>query len=288
MGGRPSPVTQTNTVTLGPHQQEIFDLALPHIRQYAESTPALFGGSGIAPFTDLERRAQEGYTTAGFDSTRDLAGRAHTAQQLLLDPDQMLRPNQYVDAAAQAVTDRTTRNLMEQILPGVRTGSTVAGGMYSGGATRQGVAEGRAIEGTSRGISDSLADMYLRNYQTGLGAMTQAVSANPGVMQQQLAPWDILGTVGGQQRAMEQATLDEQIRRFYTQQDLPLLQSQQLLSLVSGMPGATGSTTVQPSQPANSGLMQALGIGTSLIGAGMGMPMMGLGMGGAMSGGMGK
>jgi hypothetical protein len=177
----------------------------------------------------------------------------------------MLNPNQYLQPAANAVTRTTTENLMENILPGIRSGATAAGGQYSGGSTRQGIAEGRAIQGSSREISDSLAKMFLQNYQGGLQGLQSAVQGNTGVMQQQLFPASIMQAVGGQQQGMEQAQLDELIQRFYTQQDLPLLQSQQIMNLVSGMPGATGVSTVQGAQPKTSGLQQAMGLGMTLL-----------------------
>jgi hypothetical protein len=86
--------------------------------------------------------------------------------------------------------------------------------------------------------------------------------------------------IGGQQQGMEQAQLDEMIQRFYTQQDLPLLQSQQLMALIQGMPGATGVSTVRGAQPQTSGLQQAIGLGMTMLPMLMGAPPIpGMGMG---------
>lgn len=278
MGAPKSPgtVTQTNTVKLGPEQKKVFDLAFPSIEAYAASTPTLFPGTGVAPFNPTEVAGQQALLGA---AGSPLVGAGANAQQVLLDPSQMLAPNQYVNAAADATVQRTTQNLMENILPQIRSGSTVAGGAYSGGATRQGVAEGRAIEGTNQQLSNALADMYLKNYSTGLSAMTQAIGQNPSVLQTQLFPGSVMGAVGGQQRGLEQAQLDEEIRKFYTAQDLDLSKSQQLLNLISGMPGGTGTSTVTGAYPQQSPLMQALGLGTTALGLFSGMPGMGLGMG---------
>lgn len=270
---QPSTVTQTNKIELSPEQKEIFGLAMPKIREYASSTPQLFAGSGIAGFNPTQLAGQQAALDAA-DEAGGLAGQAGATQAQLLDPEFMLNPNQYLLPAANAVTRMTTENLMENILPGIRSGATATGGQYSGGSTRQGIAEGRAIQGSSREISDSLAKMFLQNYQTGLSGLRAAVDSNAGVMRQSLFPASIMQAVGGQQQGMEQAQLDELIQRFYTQQDLPLLQSQQIMNLVQGMPGSTGVSTVQGAQPKTSGLQQAVGLGMTLLPMMFGMPPM--------------
>jgi hypothetical protein len=275
-------VTQTNTVKLGPEQQKLFDLAFPYAEGWAKQPTQLFPGTGIAGFTGPEALGQA--SALNVAGSTQLPGQAAAAQSKLLDPNFMLNPNQYVQAAADATTGQVTKNLMENILPGIRSGATSAGGMYSGGSSRQGIAEGLAIDRTNAGLSDALSRMYLSNYTAGLGAMGEAVARNPSVLNQQLFPANIYGAVGGQQRAMQQAQLDEQIKNFYAQQDLGLSKSQQLISLLSGMPGGSGVSTVKPAVPQTNPLMQALGIGMQLAGMsmgmpGMGMPGMGMGMG---------
>jgi hypothetical protein len=209
-----------------------------------------------------------------------LPGQAADAQKFLLDPNNMLRPNQYVQAAADATTGQVTRNLTESVLPTIRTGATQAGGMYSGGASRQGIAEGLAVGRTNEALSDALAKMHLANYTAGLGAMGDAIARNPSVLNQQLFPAGVYSAVGGQQRALQQAQLDEQIKNFYATQDLDLSKAQQLINLVGGMPGGTGVSTATGAVPKPNPAMQALGIGMQLAGLGMGMPGMGMpGMG---------
>lgn len=278
---QPNTITQTNKVELSPEQKEIFGLAMPKIRDYANSTPQLYDGSGIADFNPWQIAGQESWLNAA-QNAGGLAGQAQATQSLLMNPDFMLNPNQYLGPAAQGVSRHVTENLMENILPGIRSGATSAGGQYSGGSTRQGIAEGRAIQGSSREISDALARMFLQNYQSGMQGLQSAVQNNSGVMQQGLFPGTVMNAVGGQRQAMDQAKLDEQIARFYTMQDLPLLQSQQLMNLISGMPGASGVSTVQGAQPKTSGWQQALGLGMTLLPMMMGMPPgMGMGMGGS-------
>jgi len=284
----PPTTTQTSTTKLGPEQQAVFNMALPYINQYASQPIQQFQGSGIVPFNPLETQAQGQYVNQAAPVAQSLATGAAGAQQQMLDPNFMLNPNQYVQAAGGAVADTATKNLMENILPGIRSGATAAGGPYSGGSTREGVATGKAIGDTGRDISNSLADMYFKNYTTGLSGMGQAIERNPSVQAQQLFPADITAAVGAQQRSMEQAKLDEQVKSFYTGQELPLLQSQQLMQLIGAMPGSTTVGTATGSVPKTNPIMQALGLGLAGAGYGMGGPIggaLGKGAAGALGGG---
>lgn len=260
---QPSQITQTNEQKLGPEQKKVFELAMPSIESYAASSPQIFGGTGIAGFDPSEVSAQQQYLTQAAPQANQLAGQAVATQQQLLSPEFMLNPNQYVHAAADATTNRVTQNLNENILPQVRSGAISSGGQYTGGSTRQGVAEGLAIGKTNENLGDSLAQMYLANYQNGMQGMSNAVNNNPGVMGQLLFSPDIEAAVGGQKRAAEQAALDEEIRKFYATQDLDLNKSQQLLNLISGMPGGVGTSTVTGAQPQSNNMMQMLGMGMS-------------------------
>jgi hypothetical protein len=277
MASQPKDITQTNKVELGPEQKEVFGLAMPSIKEYAGQDTQLFPGSAIEGFNPTEVAGQQAALSA-IPGLQGLASSAQGAQSKLLDPGFMLNPNEYLAPAADAVRHQGTQAL-EDTLRTLRGGSEATGGQYSSGRTRQGTAEGVATGRTNQGISDAVAKMYLDNYQKGLGLMSEATKNNQSIMTQGLFPSQVMSAVGGQQRAMDQAKLNEEVQKFYTGQDLPLLKSQQLLALINGMPGAEGKTTVQGAGTQAQPWQQALGLGLSLAGAGMGMPGMGVGMG---------
>ena len=286
MGGssKQPEVKQTAQTTISPEQQAIFNLAFPYAQEAASKPIQQFEGSGIAPLTTDQITAQMRAKQAG-ETGGALATQAAGTQSKLLDPAFMLDPanNEYLQAANQATTGMVTRNLNENILPQVRMGAEQAGGAYSGGSSRQGIAEGLAIGRTNQDLSDALAKANYGSYQAGLQQMQGAVNANAGVQDQQLFNPLTLGAVGAQNQAADQAALDEKIRKFYTSQELPMLQAQQLFGLISGMPGGgTTSTTtgaLPTTTPMNAGLGGAMaggslgsivpGIGTGL-GAGIG------------------
>ena len=241
MGGSSTPTTtQTAKTVISPEQQKIMDLAFPMAQQYAATPIQQYAGTGIAPFSGNELQAQQNAVSAANGPVSSLAGQAAGAQSQMLDPNFQLNvaDNPYVQGAADAVVSKTTDNLMRNILPQVRSGATQAGGMYSGASSREANLEGQAIGDTGTGISRALADMYLSNYNSGRGSLQNAISTNPNVMGQQIVAPEILAGVGGQERAMQQAIRDEEIRKFYATQGAPLQQASDLMSLLKGMPGA--------------------------------------------------
>ena len=178
MGGATSPkVTQTSTVKLSPEQQKIADLAFPFAEQYASTPVQQYAGSGVAGFTAPEQQAQQQYLEEAAPTAGALAGKSAAAQSQLLDPQFMLdvANNPYLQAAMSSMTGQVTNNLNENILPGVRSGATQAGGMYSSASSKSGIAEGKAVGDTNRGLSDSIAKTMFDAYNRGLTGMQTAV-----------------------------------------------------------------------------------------------------------------
>lgn len=268
----PSTVTQTNKIELSPEQKKLYDLAFPFAEQYAGSNPQIYSGQTIANFSPTEQAGQQMMLGAAAPGAQ-LAGQAAGAQSQLLDPNFMLNPNQYVHAAADAATGRVTDNLQQRILPQLRTQNQVAGGQYSGGSTRGGIAEGLAVGQTNDALSRAIADMYLSNYNTGLGAMGQAIDRNKGVQSQMLFPGQVYSAVGASERGLEQAQLDEAAAKFYAEQDIPFSMASAIHSLADGMPGGGSTSTVRGATPQGNPLMQGLGAMSSVLGMFGGMPL---------------
>ena len=289
MGGNSEPpqTKQETTVKIGPEQQALMDLAMPSATKYAQTPLQLYGGSGVLGLNATEQAAA-GQMSQGAAAGGALATQAAGAQSKLLDPSFMLdvANNPYLQAANQVTTADMTRNLNENILPSVRSGATQAGGMYSGGASRQGIAEGQAVGRTSSAISDAITRANYDAYNRGLSGMQTAVSANPGVQNQQLFEGGVNSAIGAQQRAIEQAQLDETIRKFYGAQQLDLDKAQSLLALLQGVPGATTTTTGTGALPQGPTKMQGLA-GGALAGGAAGATLGPVGAGvGAVGGGL--
>ena len=284
-GGDSQPLQQTSSVKLSPEQQGISNLAFPFAQQFGQQPLTLPEGSGVAGFAPAELQAQQGALgVAGADQLGQ--GAAAQLQNILspgfLDP----ASNPTLAAQGQAVTEGVTENLLRNILPALRSGASVSGGPFSGGSSREGIAQGIAAQGASSEIARALAGLQAQNFQTGLGAQVQGLGLSPQVQAGQLFGPGVQGAVGAQQRGLEQAQLSEQQQRETLQQLLPLLQSQQLFGLLAGTPGAQGVTEVQGSQAGGPGAIQGA-LGGAASGAALGSFFPGIGTGiGAIGGGL--
>lgn len=285
MGSKaPAQTTQVNKVELSPEQQKVFNLAMPSIEQAAGQTPQIYGGSTIAGFNPAEHLGQASVLNAAGGSMGQLAQSGANAQQFLMDPSMLsIESNPYLQGYGASIAGGMTQNLQENILPQLGRQSAVSQGPY-GATSRQGIAEGLAVKGTQGAIGDALQKLAFEAYNRGMTGMERGLALNPQTMASQMLPGQAAGAVGGQQRAMEQAMLDEQVNNFYLQQQLPFLKAQDLMGLISGMPGATGTSTVTGAQPQGNKAMGALGGAAS--GAMMGSMIM-PGVGTVIGGGLG-
>ena len=103
------------------------------------------------------------------------------ASQGVLDPTKSLsrllsgRPdNPYLDQQANSITDQITRNMMENIMPGIRSDAIVSG-QYGG--SRQGLAESKAISNLNRDIAPALTNLYGGAYENAQNRMTGTANA---------------------------------------------------------------------------------------------------------------
>lgn len=206
----------------------------------------------------------------------------------VLDPNS----NQYLQSAIQGATQPIVQNFQNTVLPGI-TQEAIANGGFGG--TRQGIAEGLAAQGMQRQIGDVASQMMNQNYQNGLNVMqgslgqlingqlggqqaqqqaiqgTQAglagasgLLSNAGnILGQTTLPAQTIGAVGGQQQAMQQAQLSEQVQKFINEQLIPFAAAQDVASMAFGMPG--GSTKSVSSAPGNP--MAGLNAGASVLSA---------------------
>lgn len=297
----PSNVSQTTRVELGPEQRQLFDLGFPYLQEYSGTPLQQFQGTGIADFSELERQGQQAYLAqagpaadiansarGGYDAAQALNQNVLGNEKFQLD----VANNPYLRDAVLAMTGGINQNLLETQLPATRAGATQAGGMYSGASSKAGLAEGAAIGNTNRAISDAVAEMMFKQYNAGMGNLNQSVAnakglteAAPTLQHLGMTAPDIISGVGGQQRAMEQARLDEIIQKFYAEQALPLLQGQEMISLINGMPGgattSTGSGLWRPQQSPFMMGLGALSLGSQIFGGGAGAG------GGGLLGGLG-
>ncbi len=89
--------------------------------------------------------------------------------------------NPYLQSQAGGIAQTATRNLQNNILPGIDSGAVAAGGY---GGSRQGIAEGNAIGQTNQDITNATANLYGnayaqdQNYNLGMGSISNQAQAN--------------------------------------------------------------------------------------------------------------
>lgn len=276
MGGKPQTTTQTNTVTLSPEQRELMNMAMPFMRQWANTPYQSYGKSTIADFSPDELKAMGLYRSQAEGPIADLASQAYNTQQKLLDPNQ-LNPanNPWLKDMSNQIREQVQGNLLGNALPRIRQTSVGTGGMYGGGSTRAGLAEGAAVGDAASATGDALSNLYFNSYNSGLQSLRQAVDANPGVMSQQLFGADVLSAVGAQERGMSQAKMDEEYKNWAMKSNFPLMRAQELMQLFGAFPTAGGTSTVTGQSQSPSGFMS--GLGGAMAGSSFGPWGMGIG-----------
>jgi hypothetical protein len=173
----------------------------------------------------------------------------------------------------QQMIESATRPLMQQFeettLPGVSSLYSRAGRYGSGAMDR---AVGQATEATGRAIGDVASNIAFQDYsaerqrqQQALGLQLQGATLAPQIYGQQFLPSQQLAQVGAARETIASEPLQEDIRRFQFQQEIPYRQLQGFLSSVYGTPLA-GSQYQPPAQTNRVGSA----LGGAALGAGIG------------------
>lgn len=276
MGSKtPATTTQKNTVELSEGQKAIEKLLIPQATAAANTNYSAYGGPTVAGFNAADQQAQQGVIDAT-GGMGQLAQSGNAAQSFLLNPD-ILNPasNPFLKAQGDALSTQIGDNFSRVIMPQLRSADVQASGMYSGGNTKAGIAQGLAASDATKTIGQSLTDLYYKSYSSGLDAMGRAVSANPQTIAANLIAPTALGAVGEQQRTLAQAQMDADAAKYYFNQFAPMMKAQDLASLIGTMPGGTGVSTVTGAQPQSSPVKNALG--GAMSGAAMGSMIPGIG-----------
>ncbi len=278
MGGTPAPQTQTTKQELSPEQRQLMQLAMPGVTQFAASTPQRYqAGSTIAGFDPSQTAGQTGALNSAGVQT-DLARSGAGTSQAWLSP-QALDVNN--NPGVQGMIDKSTRTinqgLTEQALPAIRDSAERSGNF---GSSRQGIAEGLASGRASSAIGDATSGILSKAYDTNVDAQLKALGLLPQTTGVQTQGDLTTSAVGDTRQALAQALLGEQVGNFNYDQMAPFLQSKEIMSLLTGLPG--GSTTTTASGPQKNMLTGALGGAASGASLGSAFGPIGTGIGGGL------
>jgi len=277
--GNQTPQTQTTTTVLSPQQQKILDYAMPGIEKFAASVPQRYQGSTVAGFTAPQVAGQNAALTAAGTQTAVANNAADTTNTWLAPEalDVSNRPD--VVAQMNANKQNVTDQLLQSTLPQIRSGAEATNNF---GSSRRGVAEGLASTGASKALANANASTLTAASQSAIDAQLKALGLAPQTTNNLTTGAVTTSGVGDVQQGMEQALLNEKVGNFNYDQYAPFLQAQDLVSLLSGIPG--GSTQTTASTPQKNPITGALG--GAATGASLGSAIM-PGIGTAVGGGLG-
>lgn len=146
----------------------------------------------------------------------------------------------YLQQQIEAATRPVQQQFEQTVLPGVASLYSRAGRYGSGAMDR---AVGQATEATGRAIGDVASNIAFQDFaaqqqrqQAAQGALLQGATMAPQIYAQQFLPSQQLGQVGAAREAIAAQPLQEEMSRFYFQQQAPVQNLQSFLSSVYGTP----------------------------------------------------
>jgi len=254
MSSGSQPQTQTTTQELSPEQRQLMNLAMPGVTQFAASVPQRYQGTTIAGFDPSQVAGQEGALQSAGTQEALARGGAGTTLDWLSPNALDITKQPGLQGNIEAATRPITQALTEQALPAIRSSAEQSGNF---GSSRQGIAEGLASGRASQAIGDATSNIVSKAYGTNVDAQLKALGLLPQTTQTQTAGDLTTSNVGDVRQAMSQAQLGEQVGNFNWDQLAPFLQSKDIMSLLTGLPG--GSTTTTASGPQKNMLTSSLG-----------------------------
>ena len=254
MGGSSGQQSQTTTQQLSREQQQLMKLAMPGVTEFAAKVPQRYQGLTIAGFDPTQLAGQEQVLQgAGTQTTIGQQGAGTTAGWLSPNAlDITKQPGLQGNIAA--ATRPITQALTEQALPAIRSSAESTGNF---GSSRQGIAEGLASGRASQAIGDATSRIVGDAYGKNVDAQLKALGLLPQTQAAQTTGGLTTSNVGDVRQGMTQALLGEQVGNFNYDQMAPYLQSKDIMSLLTGLPG--GSTTTTATGPEKNKLTGALG-----------------------------
>lgn len=225
-------------------------------QQYLQTTPQFFTGqtyvspsqqtlSALQQQEALATQAQPTLQAAQQAYLSGLSGLQQTAQG-------GYQGSPYLQQQIQAATRPIQQQFEQTTLPGVASMFSRAG-RYGSGAMERAV--GTATEATGRALGDVASNIAMQDYaaqqarqQQAQGALLQGATIAPQIYGQQFLPSQQLGQIGAAREAIAAQPLQEEMQRFYFQQQAPIQQLTGYLSSVYGTPMASSQAAAPQMQ----------------------------------------
>lgn len=228
---------------------------------YHGEGPQYFPGNTVAGLAPAEIEAQNYASKFASGIAAPMAERSQQALDRTLGGEFLdVANNPLVQNVVRGSTTDVANQFLRETLPGIRSGAQLAGQL---GSSRQGIAEGLASGEASRNAMNTAAGINLGAYNTGLGNLMQGLNLAPQVQQMGMLPTNMLSSVGGQNRALDQAQIDAAMAKWQYEQNLPYVKLNEFANMVSKPLG--GQSETQTVYPQVSGLQQGIGTGLQSV-----------------------
>lgn len=254
MGGNTEQPTQTTQAVLSPEQQELMGLAMPGLRKFAASVPKRYKGETVAGFDPAQTQGQN-MVLGATGSQQQIADTAADNNNFLMGDIWNPASNPNLQGAIDAAVRPVTQRYQEVVRPALRDEFAGAGQQFGG--SRRNIAEGGAARDYMSTVGDTASKLVQDQYATNLGANLKALALAPQTQGAQAVPGLTTSGVGDVRQSMAQELLNSKIGAYNYDQMAPFLQSKELMSLLTGMPG--GSTVSTGNTPQGNPITGALG-----------------------------
>jgi hypothetical protein len=159
-----------------------------------------YGAQGVAPAATNLLQQQLGQPNPLTQAGQQISGMANTLPNWASLVDQAKSqwdPNPWISQQQKGITDLATRNLNENVLPGIGTQAGYAGGY---GGSRQGVAEALAMSRLNTDLAPALTGLASNAWESGQNrALSSAGQAGNYGLQNQAQQAGLIGTGAGLQ-----------------------------------------------------------------------------------------
>jgi hypothetical protein len=237
---------------------------------------------GIASNLGFAQNYFPGMYNQGLNSIYNQLGAVDVGNNPYVQDMNQVAANQFTRASNEAIQNMVSQ-FKSGVMPGITNDAVAAGGL---GGSRQGVAQGLAIQGLGNNVQNmiqsgqsDLANMYA---QTNLGAYGQGLQAANSALQQMpqfaqlgLMPGQVYQQAGNIFSDLQQKAIDEQQARWDFYQNEPWQRLSNMNAIYSGATpyakqSSTSTSSQQMPQPQSSGFANAAAAGLGAYGLFMG------------------
>jgi len=228
--------SQTTTTSLPQNQQTNVDALLQGALDFFQTGGReFFPGDTVADFNPFQIQGQNQLVNFANGVGSDLIGQAQENNAFFTDRNNIFNLENIpgFQGSVDDITRTFTDNLTQNILPVVRGGGT-ATGQFGGSAS--GIGQALAVGDSNQGLTDSLSNLHLGAFQSGLNTFNQALDRTPDLFALGLAPGQVTSGVGDIRQQQAQNEIQGERERFDFAQNEPAF----MLSLLQALTGTSG------------------------------------------------